>query len=207
LEIIINGVFLLSEVNLPKTKRGKETLDKILKAAEVLFSSQGYYNTSITDITRKANVALGTFYIYFKDKKSVFAFLINELSKSLRHELSLAIKECKSRYEAEYIGFKTFFEFVKQHRGLYKIVWEAQFVDKKVFRDYYEGIAKGYIERVNKAKTCDEVKKELDTETIVYCLIGIANFIGLRWVIWENEPVPNRVIEDMMKFIKEGAFN
>ena len=57
-------------VNLPKTAKGLETLERIRKAAEMLFSEKGYYNTSVTDITTEASVAPGTFYIYFPDKKS-----------------------------------------------------------------------------------------------------------------------------------------
>lgn len=190
---------------MPKTNRGQETLDKISKAAEELFSRKGYYNTSVTDITKKANVAPGTFYIYFKDKKSVFCFLVEELSSSLRREIAIAIKDCKSRFEAEYIGFKTFFNFVSKHRGLYKIIWEAQFVDDKVFREYYEKVASGYIKGIKKAQREGEVR-DINPEALVYCLIGISNFIGLRWVIWENTEVPDEIFKDVMKFIRNGAF-
>ena len=56
-------------VNLPKTKRGQATLDRICSSAEQLFFKKGYHATSINDITYKAKVAPGTFYIYFTDKK------------------------------------------------------------------------------------------------------------------------------------------
>ncbi|WP_026895986.1 TetR/AcrR family transcriptional regulator [Clostridiisalibacter paucivorans] len=196
----------MNEVNFPKTNRGQETLDKILKAAEELFSSNGYYNTSITDITQNASIAPGTFYIYFKDKKSVFCYLVEELSKTLRTAIHRSTKCCKTRYELEYIGFKTFFDFVSEHRGLYKIVWESQFVDESLFKNYYQGLAKGYIKGIKEAQKNNEIKSELDPETIVYCLMGISNFIGLRWVIWKDTSVPEYVFEDMMKFIKEGTF-
>ena len=195
----------MREVNLPKTNRGQETLEKISKAAEDLFSEKGYYNTSITDITKRADVAPGTFYIYFKDKKSVFRFLVEELSDTLRREIAIAVNDCKTRFEAEYIGFKTFFNFVRKHRGLYKIIWEAQFVDDKLFREYYEKVADGYIKGIENAQTNGEVK-DLNPEALVYCLMGISNFIGLRWVIWENSEVPDEVFVDVMQFIREGAF-
>ena len=67
-------------VNLPKTPKGLETLERIRKAAEMLFSEKGYYNTSVTDITTEASVAPGTFYIYFPDKKSVFRYLLEDMT-------------------------------------------------------------------------------------------------------------------------------
>ena len=48
-------------VNLPKTARGLETLQRICQAAEEIFNDRGYYDTSINDITRKAKVSAGTF--------------------------------------------------------------------------------------------------------------------------------------------------
>lgn len=192
-------------MNLPKTTRGQETLDKICKAAEKLFSEKGFYKTSITDITREADVAPGTFYIYFNDKLAVFRFLIEELSRTLRNELAVSIKNCKTRYEAEYEGFRAFFSFISRHRGLYHIIWQAQLVDPELFREYYEKIARSYVMSVKKAQDNGEMK-DLDPEGLVYCFIGITNFIGLRWVIWENKPVPEEVFNDVMEFIKNGAF-
>ena len=67
-------------VNLPKTKRGQATLDRICSSAEQLFFKKGYHATSINDITYKAKVAPGTFYIYFTDKVSPTIQHIVELS-------------------------------------------------------------------------------------------------------------------------------
>lgn len=192
-------------MNLPKTTRGQETLEKICKASEKLFSEKGFYKTSITEITKEADVAPGTFYIYFNDKLAVFRFLIEEISSALRKELAAAVHNCKTRYEAEYEGFKIFFSFISRHRGLYNIVWQAQFVDPELFKEYYEKIARSYVMSVKKAQEDGEIK-DLDPEGLVYCFIGITNFLGLKWVIWENKPVPEEVFEDVMEFIKNGAF-
>jgi AcrR family transcriptional regulator len=200
-----NGGSQLSLVNLPKTAKGLETLERIRKAAEMLFSEKGYYNTSVTDITTAASVAPGTFYIYFPDKKSVFRYLLEDMSHSLRTEIGLATKDCASRYDKEYMGFKTFFDFVKKHSGLYKIIWEAQFVDNEMFKEYYENFAERYILKIREAQQLGELK-DLDPKILAYSLIGISNFIGLKWVIFDNQPVPDEVIHEIMRFIRSGAF-
>ncbi len=197
----------MSLINEPKTNRGKETLEKICKSAEELFSSQGYYNTSINDITRMSNIAPGTFYIYFKDKLSVFKYLVDHLNHVLREEIRDNIKDCKSRYEEEHEGFKAFFNFLKHHRGLYKIIWESQFVDQETFRNYYENIAKGYIKRIEASQEKGEITDDINAKTLAYCFIGISNFIGLKWIIFDDKPVTDEVIDDLMKLFKNGAFN
>lgn len=195
----------MNDINQPKTSRGQETLERILKASEMLFGERGYYNTTISEITREADIALGTFYLYFKDKLSVFRFLVEELSESLRNEISEAIKGCKTRYDAEYLGFKAFFNFVSQHKGLYKIIWEAQFVDEEIFRNYYKNFATRYIKRIKDAQIKGEMEL-IDPESLAYCFIGISNFAALRWVIWEDEQISEEVIEEIMKFVRKGAF-
>ena len=195
----------MSLVNLPKTAKGQETLEKICRAAEQLFSEKGYYNTSITDITAGAHVAPGTFYIYFPDKKSVFRYLLEDLGSSLRREIRLASLNCSTRYEQEFVGFKTFFAFVGKHRGLYKIIWEAQFVDNALFRDYYEQFAERYISGIASAQASGEMA-DIDPKIMAYSLMGITNFIGLKWIIFDDETVPDEVIHEIMRLIKSGAF-
>jgi hypothetical protein len=46
----------------PKTARGEKTLAKLLAAAKSEFGDRGFHQTSISDITQAAGVALGTFY-------------------------------------------------------------------------------------------------------------------------------------------------
>lgn len=196
----------MSDVNLPKTSRGWETLDKILASAEKLFGEKGYFNTSVTDICALAEIAPGTFYIYFPDKISAFRYLVRGLSKTLRKEIALKVKNCETRFEAEYIGFRAFFDFINEHRGLYKIIWQAQMVDEELFKEYYEDFGQRYMKRLIEAQEKGEIA-EIDPEVLAYCFMGITNFIGLKWVIWEETNVPENVLEEIMKFVKEGAFS
>ncbi|MFB4168620.1 hypothetical protein [Virgibacillus sp. JSM 102003] len=46
--------------------------------------------------------------------------------------------------------------------------------------------------------------KSLDAETVSYCLMGIGQFIGMRWVYWEDEVVPAHVFDDVMELIFNG---
>jgi len=56
----------------PTQQRGIQTKDKILQAAERLFSEKGFHKTNTKEIAAEAGVATGSVYAYFKDKKSVF---------------------------------------------------------------------------------------------------------------------------------------
>lgn len=55
----------------------QEKATRILKSAYLLFLKQGIEKTTVSDITRNANVAKGTFYLYFQDKYQVRDCLIS----------------------------------------------------------------------------------------------------------------------------------
>jgi len=59
----------------PKTKRGRLTREKILRAAETEFGEKGFHEAAISAITHRAGVALGTFYVYFESKEEIFRAL------------------------------------------------------------------------------------------------------------------------------------
>ena len=58
-------------------KKKEEKRSALLNAAFELFTVKGLHQTSISDISKKAGVAKGTFYLYFKDKYSLQTLLIS----------------------------------------------------------------------------------------------------------------------------------
>jgi len=58
--------------------------NKLYEAAKGIFYEFGYKKTSVNDITSKAGVAKGTFYIYFKSKADIFALI---WTKTLEKEI------------------------------------------------------------------------------------------------------------------------
>jgi AcrR family transcriptional regulator len=189
--------------NEPATARGQRTRQKILSAAEEVFGERGYEAASIVDITRSAGVAQGTFYLYFPSKKAVFAELVEELGAMLRRTLAAAVVELHDRLEVERAGLHAFLVFVQQHKNLYRIIRQAEFVDEQLYRAYYRKLAKGYEEGLARAMKAGQVRK-LDPEAVAYALMGIFDFLGMRWVLWEGKLPPKRVLDDVFAMVREG---
>ena len=72
------------ETALPATERGMRTRAKLVKAARAEFERNGYLETNIQDIARRAKVAYGTFYTYFAAKEEIFDEVVAELVESHR---------------------------------------------------------------------------------------------------------------------------
>jgi AcrR family transcriptional regulator len=58
-----------------RERKKEETRHRIFHAAIDLFREKGFENTTVDDITEKADVAKGTFFNYFPRKDAVLAFL------------------------------------------------------------------------------------------------------------------------------------
>jgi AcrR family transcriptional regulator len=54
------------------TPRGQRTLDRLVNAAEKVFTRKGFLETRMSDIAKQAKVAHGTVYTYFDSKEEVF---------------------------------------------------------------------------------------------------------------------------------------
>ncbi len=175
----------------------------MLKAAEAVFGDKGYERASIADLTRKASVALGTFYVYFPDKQSIFVEVVDELGARLRRLIAESTASCTTRLEVEREGLRAFFEFVRQHPNLYRVVRQAEFVDADCYRRYYDRFAKGYVRGLTQAMEAGEVRR-MDPEALAYCLMGIGDFLGMRWVLWEEDMGLERVLDTAMTLLSHG---
>ncbi len=76
----------------------KESLEKdketrLLKTAFELFTQKGIKDTSIQEIVDNANVAKGTFYLYFKDKYEIRDILIVKKSERLFNDALIELRK------------------------------------------------------------------------------------------------------------------
>lgn len=71
------------------TQKKNEKYANLISAAYELFEKEGIGGVSIDDIVKKAGVAKGTFYLYFKDKVDLISKLI------LKKQLTICILRLK----------------------------------------------------------------------------------------------------------------
>ena len=65
-----------------------DTQAQILSATLSLFTSQGYFNTSVHDIARESQVSIGSIYHHFKDKEGVARALYTGMLERMSTELA-----------------------------------------------------------------------------------------------------------------------
>lgn len=60
---------------------------RIYHCGKELFSAQGFKDTNVADITRKAGVSVGTFYNYYASKEKLFMEIFSDENAKLKRQL------------------------------------------------------------------------------------------------------------------------
>lgn len=187
----------------PKTKRGIERRAKILAAAEQVIGEKGFAAASIADITRAAETALGTFYIYFSSKEVLFRELVEDMGRATRTQTTERIVDAPNRLEAERAGLAAYLRVVRDRPLQYRIVEEARFVDPEAYRTYYTEFGKAYADQLEQAVQKGEISPG-DAEVRAWALMGIAKALGERYVLWDDNVDIDRVVAEAHELICNG---
>lgn len=192
----------MSDLPRPATARGEATRQKLLSAAEHEFGEKGFHAASVASITARAAVGQGTFYLYFPGKEDAMRELVRHMGRELRRRLSEATGNARDRLETERLGFEAFVAFALEHRNLYRVVMESQFVDEAIHRAYYDTLARGYARGLEAAQDRGEIRRG-DAETQAWALMGVAHFLGLR-ALWAGEPPDRHSLDSVLDFLQHG---
>jgi AcrR family transcriptional regulator len=192
-----------SNNKLPKTARGQRTRDKLLRAAEIEFGDKGFHEAGISGITHRAGVALGTFYTYFESKEEIFKALVSYMSHRTRSWIAERVAGAPDRMAAERMGMEAYIEFVRKHKGIYRIISEAEFVANDAYRKHYADFANAYEENLKIAGKNGDIR-EGDYETWSWAIMGIAVYLGMRYADWDDSTSTSRIAEIVTDLIANG---
>lgn len=192
-----------SSDKLPKTARGVRTREKLLRAAEIEFGEKGFHAAAISGITYRAGVALGTFYTYFESKEEIFQALVSYMSHHTRSWIAQRVADAPDRLTAERKGLEAYIEFVREHKGIYRIISEAEFVANKAFREHYDSFAKAYLENLTVAAERGDIR-EGDYEIWSWAIMGMSVMLGMRYAEWNESTPASQIAKTVIDLIANG---
>ncbi len=174
-----------SHAKTPRTERGRRTLRKLLDASAIEFGEKGFHEASVSSITRRAGVALGSFYTYFDSKEALFRALVQDMSENVRDNARAAIAPDMSAIAIERAALAGFLRFAREHKEIYRIIDEAEFVDPASYRAHYETVAERIAARLSAGSARGEFRAGLG-ELEAWAIMGMNVFVGLRYAVWDD---------------------
>jgi AcrR family transcriptional regulator len=91
-----------------------------LRAAREVFAAHGYHGATVAEITAAADVAVGTFYLYFQDKDEALSALLAEGLHTLGDEIRAAVEPLPPERTIPTV-LRTIFGFAYVQRDLFRI--------------------------------------------------------------------------------------
>jgi AcrR family transcriptional regulator len=71
-----------------QAERRGATIGALVQAAQHLFETRGFANTTVDDIVKRAGVAKGAFYHHYKSKESIFASVVDLMQASIARKVT-----------------------------------------------------------------------------------------------------------------------
>ena len=190
-------------------KLTEEKRKKIIEAGKDEFSSVSLDEASIKNIAEKAGIARGSFYQYFKSKKDLLFFILEENRETMEKKLNRIIKESDGEIFNIYISIyddTTSKCFDNMNRDIYKRIFEnLKTNDESVFEGMEEKKKqdfKNFKKLIDKSKL--KIESDLDFDLIIQILNAITMSSVVRSIKYTS---PEKAREEFLKkieFIKKG---
>jgi AcrR family transcriptional regulator len=142
-----------------RAEKVSRTRRTILEAAASIVGESGCSEVSIINITRRADIALGTFYNYFKSKQDLLDELLPWAGGSIRAELDEKVRDVQDYAEYEIRNFDGILAFQSAHPYFFRLLSECEVATPESYRSH---IAKS-IERYHRALEAAWKRGELPT--------------------------------------------
>lgn len=205
----------MKQIGKEKDRKPKKKEKSLFNAAFELFTSKGINKTAINDIVKKAGVAKGTFYLYFKDKYDIMDRIVLKKSSAI---LMDAIKETENRegfnpenYVENIIFLVNFIiEYFKEDKELLKLIYKN--LSWGVFRRAFEE-DESYREVRNKfEEVLEKLNEQMELpvdyiEKIMFMVIELVGSVCYSSIILgepdnidEMKPILFKIIQKILTF-------
>ena len=125
---------MASEVLIPiaaggrRERRKAETRARLLAAARDLFVERGYHAARPQDIARAADLAAGTFYVHFADKRDAFLAVTDQAAGELMARVKSRVREGAGLAEQLYASLEALLEYSDENPGVLRAVFADEAV-------------------------------------------------------------------------------
>lgn len=140
----------------PTQKRALEKIDRIIDAAFKLFNEKGYSNITTADIAKEADVATGSLYAYFEDKKAIYLQVIKMNSDSFAYPThDFWVENKDKQFNDEEICrniFKIFINLMIKYHNFTKLFHDEMDALTLLDKDVGKVVHEQYLNRLEKIK-------------------------------------------------------
>lgn len=190
-----------------KSRNGKR--EAILRAAAQVFAQSGYFNAKVSDVARKAGVADGTVYLYFKNKDdlltSIFSWAMGEFISGAKSEIAGVTDPREKLRRFASLHFST----LEQERDI-AIVFQIELRQSAKFMEqfsttYLAQYLQMLREIIEEGQRRGIFRKRLNSKVVAKFLFGALDEMATNWVLSHNKHSLTAMVEPVLDIFLNGV--
>lgn len=169
------------------TGRRTDKRSLIADAAIEVFADKGFHQARVSDIAKRAGVADGTIYLYFKNKEDLLLSIFEQKMDELLTGLGQVLEGVSDPVERIRRFARFHFQQVREHRSAAEVLLVELRLSNKFLKEYrpeklwaYLGVF-GQIVREGQARGL--FRAEVDPFVGMWAFFGALDELAMQWVL------------------------
>jgi len=190
-----------------RQERAENLRRKILAAAAKVVGQYGYTDASIGRITEEADIAQGTFYLYFQSRQEIFDVLLPHVGADMLVFIGEKVRGARDYLDVEERGFRAFFEYLRLNPGFFRVLNEAEVAAPVAHAAHIKLMNERHVKSLKRSLDKGEIKNfdESELESLAYVLQSARSYLYLCHIKGKGlRKLPDKVVETYMKLVRSG---
>jgi AcrR family transcriptional regulator len=184
-------------------RRKKQTRRELLAAAKRVFAAKGYHQAKISDIAAGADVGVGTFYLHYDSKETLFLALVDQTAHELKARIDAAKASVESPAEHSRVACEALFRFADENRETFRILF-GEGVFNQAIR-VAQGVFVADIAENVTAGIQAGIFAPHPPQVVVHAVIGLLTQV-VSWWITQDEITLEEAVKAANGLIASGLF-
>jgi len=169
-------------------RRRERTRQELLLAATRVLAEKGLHATKVQDIAAAADVGVGTFYLHFPDKETLFDAVVEDTVRRLKATVDAARVSVRGAREEMLASNAAFFRFAFENREVFKIVFGHAAAYNDLIRRA-QALFIADIERTVREGIASGAFGPLPPAVVAQAVVGMATQVLSWWTEHESVPI------------------
>lgn len=159
----------------------------ITEAAVEVFAEKGFHLARVSDIARRAGVADGTIYLYFKNKEDLLLSIFEEKMEQMLDEVAVALDGIDDPMERVRRFAQFHFSRVRDNRSVAEVLQLELRLSNKFMRDYRPEKLWAYLnvfgQIVRDGQAAGIFRRDIDSFISMWSFFGAMDELSMQWVL------------------------
>ena len=188
---------------------GGEKRDRILRAAVMIFSRKGFFNSKVSEIAQAAEVADGTIYLYFRNKDDLLISLFEEKMGEVVEDVRRRIAAGGNALEKLRIFIGNHMDLLEREAGLVEVLQVELRQSTKFLKDYTPVKFFEYLEIISdileEGKREGVLRPDLNISIARRAIFGALDELSLTYILSKKPKYhPTVTAAELCRLLLEG---